>query len=193
LEVLQLDQEPARVIEITLFQAMLKPKRMDWLVEKVTELGVQRIQPTVTERVISRFSSAEAARKREKWQRTTIEALKQCGGAWLPSVQMPDTISHLLAQPGSPSTHVVASLTSGAGRVRDQLRTLPGRGLQQTPMTIGVWIGPEGDFTHEEAETLKNAGALPVTLGSNVLRGETAAICAISLVGHELDCLREPA
>jgi 16S rRNA (uracil1498-N3)-methyltransferase len=189
LEILNIDREPLPPVQITLFQALTKPRSMDWLIEKATELGVSRVQPTVTERVVSRFNEGDAGKKREKWQRTAIEAIKQCGGAWLPDIEAPESLSKLLAGAARFDHHIVASLVPGTQPLRAQLTALDPQAMLLSPVQIGIWIGPEGDFTPAETKELIHAGAIPMTLGPNVLRSETASICAISLVRYELEWL----
>jgi 16S rRNA (uracil1498-N3)-methyltransferase len=184
LRVEQVERVDRPTIELTLFQAITKPKSMDWIVEKATELGVHRIQPVITERVVTKLGETGEPRKREKWKRTAIEALKQCGGAWLPAIELPRRLTDLLETGNPPSLQVVSCLDASAPPVRRALD-----GLNQTgslPARVGAWVGPEGDFTSEELSQLTRAGAIPVTLGRQVLRSETAAVCLLALLSHEL-------
>lgn len=185
LETLHIEQAAQPTFEITLFQALTKPKSMDWLIEKATELGVRRIQPILTERVVSKLGERDGPRKMEKWQRTAIEALKQCGSLWLPDVASPCPLSQAMDQAAVLHCHMLASLSPDAKPVRhsfDALTPPP----SSAPVQVGIWIGPEGNFSTEEIARLQAAGAISITLGQNVLRSETAAICALALIGDEL-------
>jgi 16S rRNA (uracil1498-N3)-methyltransferase len=186
LEVQTIEEAPRPNLEITLFQALTKPASMDWIVEKATELGVHRLQPILTERVVSRLDEREAARKVEKWQRTAIEALKQCGGAWLPSIEPPRTPARILQNTTSLQCQFIASLAPEAGVLRTCLQQLHLPTEAALPIRVGIWVGPEGDFTEEETAAIVTAGAIPITLGNTVLRSETASICAMTLVRYEL-------
>lgn len=187
LRVLRIESLPAPPVRIILFQAVTKPRSMDWIVEKSTELGVHCIQPLLTERVVTRLTAAEASRKAEKWRRTAIEALKQCGGAWLPTLEPARSINDALATLAPAQIHLMASLTSEAAPIREAVHSWNRQGTRTEALTVGVWVGPEGDFTSTEQEQLKQAGAIPVTLGPQVLRSETAALCMTILAAQLFD------
>lgn len=189
LEVLQIEETRPPSVKITLLQAVTKPKSMDWIVEKATELGVHRIQPLLTENTVAKLDANESLRKRTKWQRTAIEALKQCGGGWLPHIESPQNLSAIEQCTADLQCQILASLSPQAGELRSRLGDL--NVLAQTPSTlsVGVWIGPEGDFTKHETGMIVSAGAVPITLGKNVLRSETAAICAVSLIRYQMQLL----
>jgi 16S rRNA (uracil1498-N3)-methyltransferase len=185
LEVQTIEEAPRPKLEITLLQALTKPASMDWIVEKATELGVHRVQPILAERVVSRLDEHEAAKKVEKWQRTAIEALKQCGGTWLPTIELPRTLARVLQDTRPLQCQFVASLSAQAGELRHSLAQLNLSGESSSPSLVGVWVGPEGDFTEEETAALVAAGAIPITLGNTVLRSETASVCAVTLIRYE--------
>lgn len=186
LEVQRVEAGDKPFFKITLFQAVMKPRSMDWIVEKATELGVHSIQPILSERVISRMEGSEASKKAQKWQRTAVEALKQCGNLWLPVIESPQPFSEAIQHGSAFQCHLLASLSPRADKVRQALRRLNLHPRVPVPVRIGVWIGPEGDFTEQETRTLLGAGAIAITLGDNVLRSETAAVCALALVRYEL-------
>jgi 16S rRNA (uracil1498-N3)-methyltransferase len=173
---------------VTLFQAVPKGKAMDWIMAKATELGAARVVPVLTERTVVQFDAREAAAKREKWQHTAIEAIKQCGSRWLPDIAEPTPLKHVMATNGNaplPELLLVASLRESAQTIRAALGGWRTRNARR-PASIGLFIGPEGDFTADELDTLERAGALPVTLGPRVLRAETAAVASLAVVLHEL-------
>ncbi len=187
LEVQQREETPRAPFELCLFQAVTKPKSMEWIVQKATELGVCAIQPVVTARVVPLGAEAEGARKVDKWRRIAVEALKQCGQPWLPRIEAPAHLTDLL---GNAAGSFLASLQPGARPLRDWLaedaeRLQSGRGW-----SVALWIGPEGDFTPEETRAILAAGARPITLGPGVLRSETAALCGLTLLDYELNLLR---
>lgn len=176
---------PPLPYQLTLLAAIPKGRLMDDIVEKATELGVARIVPVLTERTVSHLDTDSAAAKVAKWQHTAVEAIKQCGSAWLPRVETPVTLPHFLGCGEVFDLMLVASLHTGARLPREiigQQRATRGR----APVTVAVWIGPEGDFTPAELDALAAAGAQPMTLGPLVLRCATAAIAALAVVGCEL-------
>jgi len=180
LEVQNVEQAAQPVFECTLFQAVTKSRSMDWVVEKVTELGIHSIQPVLSERVVSKLDHEEAARKAAKWQRTAIESLKQCGGPWLPCIMPALPLGTALEQGAGIPLHLMGSLSPEAKELRWALRSKALTKNPTSPMRVGIWIGPEGDFSPEEAVKLRSAGAIPITLGRNTLRSETAAVCALT-------------
>ena len=121
--------------------------------------------PLLTERVTARLEGADAAHKTEKWQQVAIEAIKQCGSAWLPEVAPPMTPNQYLDRKERFELPLIASLQTGSRPTReehfDEFHAKHGR----MPRSVCVWIGPEGDFTPAETAAIKAYGALPITLG----------------------------
>lgn len=170
---------------ITLIQAVPKGKIIESIIQKATELGVTRIIPLLSERVVTRLDDREALDKKEKWQEVAIEAIKQCGAAWLPKVEVPMTPEAFVACGETFELSLIASLQPGSRHPRecfDDFRKHNGR----TPGSVCLWIGPEGDLTTEEITVAQAIGAQPITLGKLVLRVETAAIYCLSVLNHEL-------
>jgi 16S rRNA (uracil1498-N3)-methyltransferase len=177
--------QPAPSSQITLLQAVPKGKLMEAIIQKATELGAFRIVPLLSERVVARLDDKEAARKAQKWRLVAREAIKQCGSAWLPTVELPLTPNQFLARNEDFDLALIASLESGSRPAREYFRAFEvERG--RIPRSVCVWVGPEGDFTPAETEAIKSHGALPITLGRLVLRTETAAIYCLSILNHEL-------
>lgn len=174
-----------RPFELVLIQAVLKGNRMDLLIEKATELGVSRILPVITQRVIPRFDTAPGRQKQDRWERIAISAAKQCGTPWLPIIEAPLSLDIALQSVASGGPVLLAAL-EGQPRplaaVIDEMRIV-------SPSSISVIIGPEGDLTPEENRRTIDTGAIPVSLGRLTLRAETAAIYAVSA----LTCMLRPA
>ena len=148
--------------------------RMDWLVEKATELGVASIQPLMTERSVLRLSSERADKKVNHWQSVAIASCEQCGGNRVPTVQPVMGLSAWLQSIAShtSATRLLLSLRDG---------TLP---LQQRlgstlPQSVTVLSGPEGGLSAQEELAATQAGFAAVTLGPRILRAETAALAAL--------------
>ena len=174
--------------KITLVQAIPKGKIFESIIQKATELGVSRIVPLVSERVAARFDAESARDKAEKWRQTAIEAIKQCGQKWLPEVLEPAGLPEILARIGTFDLALVGSLQGDGRHPREYFRELELQN-QTRPKTVCAWIGPEGDFTGEELDAIRGAGARPITLGPLVLRSETAAIFTLSIINYELQSL----
>lgn len=167
--------------QITLGQAVPKGKNMELIIEKATELGASAISPLLSERTVVQYTPGDAERKQEKWQRVAIEAAKQCGQNWLPSVHLPQTPKAFFQGAPKFDLMLVASLQSDA---RSLKAILAETGL--APARLLILIGPEGDFTPAELSLAKSNGCLPMTLGPIILRTETAALYSLSVLSHEL-------
>jgi 16S rRNA (uracil1498-N3)-methyltransferase len=176
---------PAPPCPTTLLVAIPKGKIIESIIQKSVELGTHRIVPLLTNRVITHLNDEGSEQKREKWQQVAIEAIKQCGATWLPLVEAPQSITDFLGRGEKIELPLVGSWSDPRQHPREcfaEFHKLHGR----APRSAGFWIGPEGDFTPEEMETIRQSGARPVTLGNLTLRVETAAIYGLSILNYEL-------
>jgi 16S rRNA (uracil1498-N3)-methyltransferase len=160
---------------ITLGQAILKGERMTWLVQKATELGVARIVPLLTARVVARTS--DGGRTPGRWQRVAREAVKQCGRALVPVI---DPVRPLAAVLEETRRHDITWLCreEGGRPLADAAPTV------RRPRRVLLLIGPEGGFEPTEVERASAAGAAVVALGPRVLRAESAGLVAVALCQH---------
>jgi 16S rRNA (uracil1498-N3)-methyltransferase len=176
--------EPLRCA-VTLAQAIPKGKNMEVIIQKATELGVSRIVPLLSERTVVQLSEGEDGKRLEKWRQVVVEAAKQCGQNWLPTVDPPVSLKRFFSEFDRYESALIASLQSDAlsfKQVLHDFREQHGR----RPTSTLMLIGPEGDFTPAESALAKTAGCLPVSLGPIVLRTETAAIYSLSVLAYEL-------
>jgi 16S rRNA (uracil1498-N3)-methyltransferase len=160
---------------LVLAVALPKGERQKWLVEKLTELGVDRLVPLVTVRGVAEATPAALARLR----RTVIEASKQCGRNTLLEIAPPATPAELLARL-DPGTWPLVTDPAGP-----PVATVP---RPVSPVGILALVGPEGGFTTEEVAAAVSAGCTRASLGPHVLRIETAAVAAAATLG----CLATP-
>jgi 16S rRNA (uracil1498-N3)-methyltransferase len=185
LRVIKTNLVPSLPCQITLLQALPRGKIMESIIQKSVELGAYRIVPLLTEHVVTLLDEESAENKREKWQQVAIEAIKQCGAAWLPKIEAPTTIERFLSRKDEFDLSLVGSLQTQRRHPREcfqEFQTKHGR----LPQSVSVWIGPEGDFTPDELKVIQTAGALPISLGRLILRVETAAIYCLSVLNYEL-------
>lgn len=170
--------------KLTLAQSLPKGPCMDAIVRKATEIGASRVIPMLTERTQVRLEGDRQGRKTDKWQVAALEAAKQCGNAWLPEIAAVSTLDDVLLRERA-DLLLVASLHQGAKGLK---RVIAERGdaLGRSPSSAVWLVGPEGDFSPAEMERILAAGYAPVTLGPLVLRCETAAVYALSVLSHEL-------
>jgi 16S rRNA (uracil1498-N3)-methyltransferase len=184
IRVIERIRHPAPSTEVILVQAIAKAQAMDGIIHRAVELGCAQIQPLLTERSISRPDDLEA--KRSKWQDMAIEAAKQSGNPWLTVVRPISTPREWLASSKGGVLSIIASLVDPP----ESLAQILSQEVAQTgspPRRVAVVIGPEGDFTSEEYAEFRRAGARSVSLGSLVLRVETAAIALLAMVTYELN------
>jgi 16S rRNA (uracil1498-N3)-methyltransferase len=160
-------------VPLTLLCAVPRGPRMDFLVQKTSELGVARIVPVVTDRSVAR-PDAEAGR-RARWEKIAREAARQCGRADVPSVDAPVALAAALAAPGLPARRL-------ALYEAERARSLPAALAGLAPAATALLVGPEGGFSAAELAAAQAAGFDAVGLGERILRVETAAIAAVTLV-----------
>jgi 16S rRNA (uracil1498-N3)-methyltransferase len=167
-------------VETVLFACIPKGDRMEWLLEKATELGVSKIIPVMSARTVVRLDARQAVAKQARWQRIVEAASRQCGAAFVPTVLPPQPFTATIDLMKACTTLIVAALIPEAQPLKPVLDTLN----PQTPgQCWGWWCGPEGDFTKDEMQTILDCGAVPVTLGPLILRAETAAIYGLANLG----------
>jgi 16S rRNA (uracil1498-N3)-methyltransferase len=179
---------------VTLALGVPANERMDWLVEKATELGVGAIQPLMTERGVLRLSGERADKKQAHWQAIAVAACEQCGRNRLPQILPVKTLNEWLAEAKTATTatthstthgissgeRFILSLQAGSIPLREALsRTLPEVTHPAQPLCI--LSGSEGGLSPAEEAKANAAGFKPVTLGNRVLRAETAALAALVL------------
>ncbi len=162
-------------LRLTLAQGVSRGERMDWVIQKATELGVHRIVPVLTERTVVRLDARQAERKLQHWQAVAVAACEQCGRNRVPEVTAPVRLRELLQNSASGETRVLLSPVGTLG-VRD---------LAPSPMGLTVLIGPEGGLSESEQAEAVAAGFQAVRLGPRILRTETAAIAALTIIQRD--------
>ena len=160
---------------VTIAQALIKPERFEWILEKATELGVARIVPMVTSRTTIRLEPSTSGSRLARWHRIIEAASAQCGRSTLPTLDAPQ-----------PFEQVVKA-------IRGAYAVLPTLAQESMPLTrhlaeipaapeVFLFIGPEGDFTPAELRVALQHGVRPTWLGPSTLRSETAALAALVLI-----------
>ena len=171
--------------EITLGQALPKGQYMDAIVRKATEIGVARIVPLESERTQVHLDGDRSDKKIEKWQTAALEAAKQCGNAFLPEVQPVQRAATFIESARGYDLKLIASLQPGAKSLKTVLAAFQAA-QGRTPNKVLWLVGPAGDFTPAEMSQSRSCGFEPITLGPLVLRCETAAVYALSILSYEL-------
>ncbi len=175
-----LEDAPKALADIELFQCLPKGDRMDFIVQKATELGVTRILPLFSQNVVVRLDKEKARARHERWQKIAAAAAKQCGARKIPEV-LP-LAPFLEAIKKQQEIKQVLRLFFYEG---EQKRDLHRVFADAKARRIFMLVGPEGGFSKEEAGQAAVHGFTSVTLGQRILRVDTAAIVALSLVQYE--------
>jgi 16S rRNA (uracil1498-N3)-methyltransferase len=166
-----------RQAEITLVLAVFKFDRMEWAIEKCTELGVARIVPVISRRTDSHLAAASAKRV-ERWQRIARQAAEQSRRAAPPEIAVPVKLAAALDQAGA--LRIVLAESEEQTLLRDVVKPQTGED------GIVLAVGPEGGWTESELQSFRQSGWTSASLGNTILRAETAAIAATAVVASAL-------
>ncbi len=180
IETVSLEEPDHPVIQLVV--AVAKGKAMDLVVQKAVELGVNSIQPVLTERTVVRVEANDEERKEQKWQRVALEACKQCGQNFVPRVRPVAQWEEWIGNwRGGRRMGLLASPSADTMTLKEALARLP-----ENPERIDWVIGPEGGFSDAEIESAAGAGLQRVSLGLLTLRVETAVLYGLSVLSYEL-------
>lgn len=170
-------REPAT--QLTLYQCLLKSDHFEWVLQKATELGVSKFVPLISERTVVTSPEAVKDSKLERWQRIIAEAAEQSGRGRLPFLSDVVKLQAAFASLDLSSLNLIPWEEQREPGLRSLLDVSYNQG-QIGP--VNLFIGPEGGFTRDEIQSAERRGVIPVTLGKRILRAETAAITAATLV-----------
>ena len=170
------DTEPKKFI--TLYQSVSKGERMDLTIQKSVELGVSRIVPVWSERCIAR---SDKASKIDRWQKIALEAARQSQRGIVPEVTEPINYKNALVSANEDNDLVLFPWEEAQGL------TLRGALSGKEYSRIGIFIGPEGGFSQDEASMAKDNNAIPVTLGKRILRTETAGPAVLAMILYDTE------
>jgi 16S rRNA (uracil1498-N3)-methyltransferase len=168
-------------ISVTCAVAMPKKSKMDDIVDKLTQLGVERIIPLKTERVIAKLDRDKEVSRLARWRKLAQAAAEQSQRQKLPIIEPIKDLKELLAQ--AKALYDLKLISTLVDSKRKSLKEIF-KGLK--PKNVLVLIGPEGDFSPGEVDLAKKSGCIPVSLGDLVLRVETAAVAVASILNYEL-------
>jgi 16S rRNA (uracil1498-N3)-methyltransferase len=171
-------RDPRR-LPITLLIALLKGEKMDLVVQKATELGVERLVPVAAARSVVHLDAARGAARVARWRKIAREAARQCDRADTPEIASIAGFAEALRLPAEGAFRVIFHEGARAASLRAALPAAP-------PRAAVVAVGPEGGFDAREIDAAEQAGFAVVGFGPRILRAETAAIAAISVVGYAL-------
>ena len=166
---------------VTLYQALPKGDKMDYIVQKCVELGVGKIVPMISARCISRPDEKSLKKKRERWQKIALQAAMQSRRGRIPEVCPCISFSEAAQMTRENDKTVFFYELGGESVKRILSETAP------KPKTIGMFIGSEGGFDEAEVKTVTAHGGVAATLGKRILRAETAPLAALSIIMYQTD------
>lgn len=167
---------------VLLAQALIKPDRFEWVLEKATELGIARIVPLITARTTIRHPSAAGSARVARWRRILGAASAQCARSIVPSLETPQLFERVVTSLQA-TYALLPTLAEESPSVNHYLPEV------STAAHVALLIGPEGDVTPEELCLAKQHGVRTTWLGRLTLRSETAAIAALTLIQHAAGAL----
>lgn len=161
---------------VTLYQALPKSDKMDFIVQKCVELGVSRIVPMLSARCVSRPDAKSLVKKRERWQKIALQAAMQSRRGIIPEV-CPCVSFQNAAELTKENEQTIIFYEMGGAPVREI--------IENKPKTIGMFIGSEGGFEQSEVDLIAKSGGSAATLGKRILRAETAPLAALSVIMYQ--------
>ena len=160
-------------LKITLAQGIAAGDKMDWVIQKTVELGIESIQPLFTERSIVKLDRERADKKLEHWRTVAISACEQTGRAIIPEILSPLTLSQWLSAQQKKNNLKLILTPSKAQNINQ---------LEKPSSSIDFMVGPEGGFSDKEMALALNSAFIPINFGQRILRTETASIVALSIM-----------
>lgn len=177
IEAIEVHTEPP--VEAWLVQGLGKGEKMDYIIQKSVELGVYGIIPAITEHCIVKYDAAKQADKVIRWQKIAREAAKQCGRSFIPRILPVTRLADVFTRPELTNA---CSIMLYEGQAPQGLKQVLGRTCGRM---YSLFIGPEGGFSPAEVALSEAHGASVVTMGPRILRTETAAVAALTVVMYE--------
>lgn len=167
-------------LKVCLFQGIPKSAKMDMIVQKCTEIGIDEIVPVDTERVVIKLGEDGDLRgKLARWQKIAVEAAKQCGRGRIPSIRTPISFKDAMSMINMYELCIIPYEKEGARGLKQVLKG------KDTIKSAAIIIGPEGGFSEEEVNEAVKCGAVSVTLGPRILRTETAGFVCLTMLMYE--------
>lgn len=171
------------IIDIDLFQGLPKKDKMEYIIQKTTELGIKHIYPIALDRCVVKIDKKDENKKILRWQKIAETAAKQSKRDLIPTIENIINLENICKNISKYDIILLAYENEENITIKQELQKLK----KNRKLSIGVVIGPEGGFTGKEVESLVSAGAKCVTLGKRILRTETASIVMLSDIIYEFE------
>lgn len=170
-------------INIDLFQGLPKADKMEFIIQKTTELGVKNIIPVAMERSIVKLDDKSKIKRLERWNKIAEVAAKQSKRDVIPTIKDVINVKNICKEVEKYDIILIAYENEEKNTLKDVLKSLN----RDKSLNIAIVIGPEGGLSEEEVEQLTNSGAISVTLGKRILRTETASLVLLSDIIYEFE------
>ncbi|SMB90910.1 16S rRNA (uracil1498-N3)-methyltransferase [Desulfonispora thiosulfatigenes DSM 11270] len=167
-------------VQVTLIQSIAKGDKMDYIIQKCTEIGVGKIIPIITERTIVKLDAKKKKERKDRWQKIATEAAKQSKRVIVPEVTEILTLEELIKKLDNTEKTLILWEDENKTKMKEYLKK------QESIENINIIIGPEGGLSEAEVNKLQEKGAIAASLGSRILRTETAGLVALTIVLYEL-------
>lgn len=166
-----------------LVQALLKGEKLEWVLQKATELNVDTIYLVSTANCVAKYDDKKLQSKVSRWEKIMLEAAQQCGRNQLPTLVVGETLSQVLAIEAD-ALKLVAYENEDGHTIKSALQSVH---TNQTITDILICVGPEGGYQEKEINAIIESGGKSVSLGTTILRAETAAIGSLAMIQYELE------
>ena len=170
-------------VNIDLFQGLPKADKMEWIIQKTTEIGVNKIIPVDMQRCVVKLDEKDAKKKIDRWQKVAEGAAKQSKRDKIPKIDNKVKLKEVANKIKEYDIFLIAYEEEQENKLKEQIKNIG----KKEKYNIGVLVGPEGGLDIKEVEELKEKGAKVVTLGKRILRTETAPIVIVSNILYELE------
>lgn len=181
IKIIETNSIQPNTIEINLFQSLAKSGIMDFIIEKATELGVERIIPFASIRSVAKIPKDKIPAKCARWQKVALEAARKCGRANVPKIEDILTFDNVLNTPHEDEVKLIFWEEEKQTTVKQIFRDEKVRRAR----AFSIIIGPEGGLTADEVARASEKGFIPVSLGSQVLKVDTALMSALTVIQYE--------
>ena len=166
-----------------LVQSLLKGEKLEWVLQKATELNVDTIYLVSTANCVAKYDDKKLQSKVSRWEKIMLEAAQQCGRNQLPTLVVGETLSQVLAIEAD-ALKLVAYENEDGHTIKNALQSVH---TNQTITDILICVGPEGGYQEKEINAIIESGGKSVSLGTTILRAETAAIGSLAMIQYELE------
>lgn len=179
----KLDSSTESNVNIDLYQGLPKADKMEWIIQKTTEIGINKIIPVDMQRCVVKLDEKDAKKKIDRWQKVAEGAAKQSKRDKIPKIENKIKLKEVENRIKEYDIFLIAYEEEKENKLKEQIKNI----AKKQNYNIGVLVGPEGGLDIKEVEELKEKGAKAVTLGKRILRTETAPIVIISNILYELE------